>query len=78
MYFFLSVYKNRAKVWHDYSLGFGTICLATATIATKAITAAVTTTEIDTATTFKAPITESEATNFLPFGLITLCTLFRS
>ena len=39
-------------MWHDYSLGFGTICLAAATIATKASTAAV------------APITESSgATN---------------
>ena len=54
---------------HDYSLGFGTICLAAATIATKASTAAVATTEIETATTFKAPITESSgATNFLSFG----------
>ena len=69
MYFFPSVYKNRAKMWHDYSLGFGTICLAAATIATKASTAAVATTEIETATTFKAPITESSgATNFLSFG----------
>ena len=39
-------------MWHDYSLGFGTICLAAATIATKTSTAAV------------APITESSgATN---------------
>ena len=54
MYFFPSVYKNCAKMWHDYSLGFGTICLAAATIATKASTAAV------------APITESSgATNKL-------------
>ena len=47
------MYTNRAKIWHDYSLGFGTICLAAATIATKAFTAAVATTEIDTATIFK-------------------------
>ena len=59
MYFFPSFYKNRAKMWHDYSSGFGTICLAAATIATKAITAAVATTEIQTATTFKPPIAES-------------------
>ena len=71
MYFFPSVYKNRAIMWHDYSLGFGTICLAAATIATKAIatTVAIATTEIETATTFKAPITESSgAINFLSFG----------
>ena len=69
MYFFPSVYKNCAKMWHDYSLGFGTICLAAATIATKASTAAVATTEIETATTFKAPITESSgATNSLIYN----------
>ena len=27
-----SVYKNRAELWHDYFLGFGTICLEHGTI----------------------------------------------
>ena len=26
------VYKNRAKLWHDYFLGFGTIFLESGTI----------------------------------------------